>query len=251
MSAQAETSILGKPVERVGVIVVHGIGEQGRYEHLESETRKIVDAIIDIYGQRRRDVTVTLSTGTDDAFHGTQSSWVSGSEAPLHALVELKRHVVDVAFHEVWWADVNEALTLGKQVRFWLWGLSLPGIATRNKRVLPGALQQTRRPDHADELTWWHRIRMGYVSVLFGLSAFSIAFINMILKRLEICSPFFHGRNCQLPLRSQALQPRQASRWQPNGWARRAAEGRDSSPHDPYHGRCGYRGISPMVHPSA
>jgi hypothetical protein len=193
VSAQAETSILGKPVERVGVIVVHGIGEQGRYEHLESETRKIVDAIIDIYGQRRRDVTVTLSTGTDDAFHGTQSSWVSGSEAPLHALVELKRHVVDVAFHEVWWADVNEALTLGKQVRFWLWGLSLPGIATRNKRVLPGALQQTRRPDHADELTWWHRIRMGYVSVLFGLSAFSIAFINMILKRLESAPLFSTG----------------------------------------------------------
>lgn len=47
----------GKPVERVGVILVHGIGEQRRFEHLESETRKIVAAILKNYGKRRSDVT--------------------------------------------------------------------------------------------------------------------------------------------------------------------------------------------------
>jgi hypothetical protein len=193
MPAQADTSILGKPIEKVGVIMVHGVGEQRRFEHLESETRKIVDAIIANYGQRRRDVTVTLSVGTGDAYQASQSSWVSGAEAPLHALVHLKHKIVDIAFHEVWWADINETLTLGKQVRFWLWGLSLPGIATRNQQVLPGALERTRRPDHADELTWWHRIRMGYVSILFGLSAFSIALVNMVLKRLQFSPVFSTG----------------------------------------------------------
>lgn len=103
--------MLGKPIENVGVIVVHGIGEQGRFEHLESETRKIVDAIFFNYGHRRRDVTVTLSTGTADEFHETQSSWVSGSEAPFHALIHFKRKIVNIAFYEVWWADVNETLT--------------------------------------------------------------------------------------------------------------------------------------------
>jgi hypothetical protein len=75
-------------------------------------------------------------------------------------------------------------LTLGKQVRFWLWGLSISGIATNNEPFLPGA-DKTRPPNRAGKLTLWNRFRMAYVAMLFGLSTFSIAFINMILKRLE------------------------------------------------------------------
>ena len=178
--------IAGKPLESVGVVVVHGIGEQRRFEHLEGEARKIVDAIIANYGTRRRDVTVTLTTGVSDELQGSQSSWASGATPPLHALAELDDRVVDIAFHEVWWADVNERFSLGKQLRFWLWGLSLPGIVTHNGgSLLPGAREQTRPPHNADKLTWWHRIRLGYVSVMFAFSAFSIGFANMILKRLD------------------------------------------------------------------
>lgn len=183
--SQATSTMRGMPVEKVAVLFVHGIGEQRRFEHLEGETRKIVDAILAAYGQRRRDVTITLKTAAGDAYRGDQSSWVSGAEAPLHALVELPTKIIDIAFHEVWWADVNEALTLGKQFRFWLWGLSLAGTSTNNVQVLPGALASTRLPDHAGELTWWHRARMAFVGIMFGFSAFSIALVNMILKRLE------------------------------------------------------------------
>ena len=48
---QDPQTIRHKPVKKVGVLVVHGIGEQRRFEHLEAETRKIVDAIIRNYGQ--------------------------------------------------------------------------------------------------------------------------------------------------------------------------------------------------------
>jgi len=109
---QQQRKILNKPVEKVGVILVHGIGEQRRFEHLEAETRKVVDAIIANYGARRRDVTPTLTRGSGDAFLGDQSSWVSGAAAPLHTLVELHDKIVDIAFHEVWWADINETLRL-------------------------------------------------------------------------------------------------------------------------------------------
>jgi len=183
--SQAPDQILGKPVENVGVILVHGIGEQRRFEHLESESRKIINAIIAGYGERRRDVTVTLTTASGDAFRGNQSTWVSGPEAPLHALVEFRGRIVDIAFHEVWWADINEVLTFGKQVRFWLWGLSISGVATNNETFLPGTEERTRAPDHAGKLTLWNRFRMAYIGVLFGLSTFSVAFINLILKRLD------------------------------------------------------------------
>jgi len=177
--------ILDKEVVKVGVIFVHGIGETGRFEHLEDETRKIVDAIIANYGARRRDVTPTLKRGSGDAYQGDQASWVSGAEAPLHVFVELHEKIVDIAFHEVWWADINEVLTLGKQVRFWAWGLSLAGIATHNEKFLPGTDDRMRLPDNYGKLTWWNRIRMGYVSTLFGFSAFSIALVNFLLKRLD------------------------------------------------------------------
>jgi len=186
-------NISNKPVEKVGVIIVHGIGEQKRFEFLESETRKIVDAIIANYGQRRRDITPTLMTGTGDSFHGQQASWVSGGAAPLHTLVELEDRLIDIGFHEVWWADINEQLTLGKQVRFWAWGLSLAGIATHNDVFLPGATSRTRPPQNHGKLTWWNRLRMGYVSALFGFSAFSIALINLVLKRLSFAPLFSTG----------------------------------------------------------
>jgi hypothetical protein len=179
----------GKTVERVGVIVVHGIGEQRRFEHLEAETRKVVHAIIAKYGKPRRLVTPTLTAGECDAFLGDQASWASGAAAPLHTLVEWSDRIVDIAFHEVWWADINESLTLGKQIRFWAWGMSLAGIATSNDPYLLGAKRRTRPPDHAGDLTLKNRIRMGFVSVLFGFSAFSVALINLFLKRLDF-KPF-------------------------------------------------------------
>jgi hypothetical protein len=185
--AKHQTEIHGKRVERVGAIIVHGIGEQKRFEFLEGETRKIVDAVIAKYDAklRRRYVTPTLTMASADPFLGSHSSWASGAEAPLHIIVELDNgQIVDIAFHEVWWADINETLTLGKQIRFWLWGLSLAGIATHNTPFLPG-VAHTRQPNNAETLTWWHRLRMGYISILFGFSACSIAVINMFLKRLS------------------------------------------------------------------
>jgi hypothetical protein len=185
MAENQPDTILNKPVDKVGVIIVHGIGEQTRFQFLESETRKIVNAVIANYGQTRRDVTPTLTTGAGDPFLGAQSSWASGPEAPLHVFVDLHDRIVDIAFHECWWADVNETLTLWKQVRFWLWGLSLPGIATHNDRFLLGATERMRPPHNDGKFSTKNRIRILYVSILFGFSAFSVALINMILKRLD------------------------------------------------------------------
>ena len=180
-------TIRGLPLERVGVIIVHGIGEQKRFEFLEGETRKIVDVIIAKYtANKRHAVTPTLTTTSGDTFLGAHSSWVAGPEAPLHVLVELEgKKIVDIAFHEVWWADLNETLTLGKQIRFWAWGLSLPGIAQYHNQILTQAKNKMRPPARSGILPWHNRARMAFVSMLFGFSAFSIALINVVLKRLD------------------------------------------------------------------
>ena len=190
---QNQPTMRDLPLEKVGVIIVHGIGEQKRFEFLEGETRKIVDAIIAQYAppQNRRAVTATLTTATSDAFLGAHSSWAAGTEAPLHVLVDMNgQKIVDIAFHEVWWADINEALTIGKQVRFWAWGLSLPGIATRTERYLNESKTRMRLPTDSGKLPLRNRLRMAFVSMLFGFSAFSIALINVVLKRLDF-APIF------------------------------------------------------------
>jgi hypothetical protein len=54
----ADTSsptIQGKQVETVGVILVHGIGEQKHFTHLDSETPNIVDAILADLQARSKD----------------------------------------------------------------------------------------------------------------------------------------------------------------------------------------------------
>jgi hypothetical protein len=178
--------------EKVGVLLVHGIGEQRRFEHLESEARKIIDAIIEKYGAHRHDVTTTLETGYGDGLYGEQMSWVAGRRAPLHALVKLPNRVVDIAFHEVWWADVNENLTLGKQLRFWFWGLALPGNASNSSMFLPGSANM-RFPTNAGRLVLWARFRISFVSAFVFMSAFSIALINLVLRRLRFQPVFSSG----------------------------------------------------------
>jgi len=137
------------------------------------------------YKAGRHQITPTLAAGTGDVYDSDQSSWVAGGEAPLHTLVDRGDKIVDIAFHEVWWADINEAFSLGKQLRFWTWGLSLAGIATHHQQFLHDAADRTRLPKNHGKLTCWNRVRMGYVSALFGLSAFSIALVNLVLKRLS------------------------------------------------------------------
>jgi hypothetical protein len=180
-------TIRGLPLKKVGVIIVHGIGEQKRFEFLEGETRKIVDAIVAKYAKEQRHaVTATLTTASSDTFLGAHCSWSAGPEAPLHVLVEVEgREIVDIAFHEVWWADINETLTIGKQVRFWAWGLALPGIAAYHNQVISQTKERMRLPAQSGILPWRNRLRMALVSMLFGFSAFSIALVNMVLKRLD------------------------------------------------------------------
>src|SRR5258707_832276 len=106
-------------VTRIGVIVVHGIGEQRRFEHIDGQVRSVVAALQDRDGEKN--VTVEIVPAAGGAFHADQDSW---STSPT-VRVLVRKSNTELLFHEVWWADVNEPYSLMKQVRFWLWGLSI------------------------------------------------------------------------------------------------------------------------------
>lgn len=131
-------------VERVGVILVHGIGEQRRFQHLDWQLRDLIRALDGLEKQHLvTQVSVDISSSGAAAFHAEQDSWTAGPRASVDIVV---RHCVHdmlretrLLVHEVWWADVNEAYSLAKQFRFWLRG-SLYGrirVSSRARCRLP------------------------------------------------------------------------------------------------------------------
>jgi hypothetical protein len=101
------------PIERVGVIVVHGIGEQKAGDHLEAVVRVLAEAL----GARchRRVSVQPLQKDRQPARARIDVAWRDK---------ELQDRISQLEFHEVQYADINEPNTVSKGVRFWLWGLS-------------------------------------------------------------------------------------------------------------------------------
>ena len=105
-------------VERIGVLVVHGIGDQGPNEH----RNEVAESLIRAWQQDSGFSGVVDQTAEED---DCVSIYVErcGEEA-RPAKVEIR---------EVYWADADErpkglAQKLGRAYRFWLWGLSQWGV---------------------------------------------------------------------------------------------------------------------------
>ncbi len=99
--------------ENIGLLVVHGMGEQKQLYHLRDTAREIASFVASAPGVTR--FSVTDGTGTSDprividaTLQG--SSRAGGRRVRLH-------------LHEVWWADLGIKGGIRDQLRFWLWGL--------------------------------------------------------------------------------------------------------------------------------
>lgn len=174
--------------EQIGIVMVHGIGEQGRFEHLDAHIRGIIKAL------RRTGATVSVEIkgGSTAAFQAMQDSWATGPHPALRLLVRGNGPDVDINVHEVWWADVNEGYSVAKQFRFWLWGLAIwarpglshTGLPTHDTMFPP---RQTVSRD------WWKsagvRVRLWLVGCLFLMISLTIGLILNLAKRLLNLNP--------------------------------------------------------------
>jgi hypothetical protein len=181
-----------KPIERIGVVLVHGIGEQGRFEHLEHHVRPLIEALKLRAGPNRNSkATVEIIEGATSTLHAQQQTWACGPGPSVRATVvegpTSDPSVKEISFHEVWWADVNEPYSLGKQVRFWLWGLSV-WLYPPRARARPGrgAMQlPIFPPDRSPaRMDFTVRAKLLGVANVFLMAAFSIGIVTFLLKRL-------------------------------------------------------------------
>jgi len=175
-------------VEQVGVILVHGIGEQRRFEHLDSQLRALIGALDCLQDQGRiEDVSVDITSSGAAAFHAQQDTWTAGPKATVTVVVHRTtngvRQETRLQVHEVWWADVNEPYSLAKQFRFWLWGLAIWAHPAKRHSAL-GSADRVIPPTIALPHRIWDRVRLFFVGFIFALLGFSIGTLTFLANRL-------------------------------------------------------------------
>lgn len=168
-------------VSRVGVVVVHGIGEQKRFEHIDNQVRSVVKAVQERYGENN--VTVEIMPGSGATFQADQDSWSTSPTVRMMIRDGSAATPIELCFHEVWWADVNEPYSLIKQIRFWLWGLAIWIFPAKPKSQLATA-NVMMPPDTGRTYWFWVRLRLFLLAVVAVAGAASIGMITFLAERL-------------------------------------------------------------------
>ena len=175
--------------ERIGVVLVHGIGEQRRFEHLSKEVRDLLAALED--GD-----SVTTSVGVretrDSQFGAEAESWRAETEAPVRVEIRCAGRDVDggqrktLHIHEVWWADLDDKATLWNRIMFWSWGLAMWN-AKRFVRPDPCRAGRMGQPQPCKPpLEFWVRTKLFGFAVVFLLCGISVNVVNAVLKTLRL-----------------------------------------------------------------
>lgn len=102
--------------EEIGLLLVHGMGEQRPLEHLQGTARELASHISAVPGLIRLSVLDSLA----DTEKADETKSVVIDAVFRRPLGEQQ---VRLHLHEVWWADLGIRGGLWEQVKFWFWGL--------------------------------------------------------------------------------------------------------------------------------
>jgi hypothetical protein len=103
-------------LRRVGVLVIHGVGEQTRFEHLEEIALNLAKAA--------NGACVDMRYGSQIERHAEQQSW---HESPITMRWKGENGWIEAQFREVYWADFGLGETVGGWLRLLWWIISMPG----------------------------------------------------------------------------------------------------------------------------
>ncbi|WP_375472490.1 tetratricopeptide repeat protein, partial [uncultured Nostoc sp.] len=173
-----------KPVKKVGVLVVHGIGKQKQNEHLTSVVRNIAKTLKDDNSQGALEIQITTNFPNKSNTKKVEKDCISDTGAFASIFVKNKiNRITQIDFHEVWWADLGEPTTLKTLFSFWAWAFSLWTTSGYfENKIVDNNQAQRRLPKgkSIQDITIRERL------ILFGLSL--IAFL--ILPILATISKF-------------------------------------------------------------
>ncbi len=169
-------------VERIGVLVVHGVGEQGRFEFLEGIATNLFKALDRDKGNHAQ---LQLRQGDQEPRYTVQRSL---RETPvLLRWQKTPKKYIELDFREVHWSDLDEKMNVWRWLKLVCWALGVPGVrrfrrSCRESSVLPGMV--TPKP-----LPWYQmllaRLQLFGISIIFFLMLISSDVLYWLLTRLS------------------------------------------------------------------
>ncbi|MGK7938908.1 MAG: hypothetical protein AB4062_01860 [Crocosphaera sp.] len=175
---------------KVGILVVHGIGEQKKFETVEEIARDMATALKANENLRVRIIVNTQNTGV---YAAIQQTWEADDQAPIIIEVEDENdQVTELSFSEVWWADLEDPETLENQFSFWFWGLSLwsrkqfvgPNLGTSDRVKAPYKINKKTSKEENPQIDWWVRVQFFCVSLVILLVLLVLSFLSIIFRKL-------------------------------------------------------------------
>lgn len=178
--------------ETVGLVLVHGVGEQKRFDHLTAEVRHLVAALEALPYTR---VSVQTSATQDSGVGASRESWRADDVAPITIHVETGPDAkkICLCLHEVWWADLDDKETLWNRLKFWFWGLGFWWVREYSEPILEGASRDMQPPEFPPFRLGGERgrrvlarARLWCFANVFLLSAVSVNVLNFALRKLRL-----------------------------------------------------------------
>lgn len=161
--------------------LVDQIPDLTRFELAELAAKKLAN--------KAQVVQIAVNSFPSAAFGAKQETWHDGERAPVMVEVydeenEKITRITQIYFHQVWWADLDEPTTLGSEIRFWLWGLSLWTIKGKFKTGLPGSGRMYWPNNSQKTIGCWARISLFWVSLVILLILPVLSLLKFVFRGL-------------------------------------------------------------------
>lgn len=170
-------------VERIAILVVHGIGEQRRFEFLESIASNLYRALSK---NPQRRASLQIRKGDQATRHSEKDSW---REAPVFVTwLKPGGTQIEALFREVIWADLDIPMTWRGWLKLVGWALGISGVRPFLKAGEVEDLQQLGMcppKSLTDSERFWVRLQLFGISLLFFFLLTSADILYGLLTRLS------------------------------------------------------------------
>ena len=174
-------------VKRIGILIVHGIGEQKQFEHLEAIASNLYRAL---NKDPNRKPHIQVRHGDQLLRHSSEHTW---REAPVRVRWQAgSGDGIEVSLRETHWADLDLPMTWSRWFHLVGWALSVSGVQpfTRSN-VESSAMPGMTFPA---QLSFWKlipvRLKLFAVSLLFLLTLSSVDLLYALLVRFSFRAQF-------------------------------------------------------------
>ena len=172
--------------ERVGVLVVHGLGEQAKCAQRDAMAETLVRVWVSRYGR----------TSVNELGDRPQEG-----DKPVRIMIHVgkgREQPVEIEIREVYWADADESPNgsgqrIVHQLDFWRWGLSQWAVKRYplDESCLSGSVNMSEPvpPKGVSHMPWCVRLNLFGVGVAFALLGVTWELMRFLVRRFHIAMP--------------------------------------------------------------